>query len=50
MKSDRIAIIFDLSVFINALANRKSIKPNFVIRMYMKRYLINPKNIEEFIL
>ena len=30
MKSDRSAIVFDLSVVINALANRKSIKPKTI--------------------
>ena len=30
MKSDKSAIVFDLSVFINALGNRKSIKPKTI--------------------
>ena len=30
MKNDKSAIVFDLSVFINALGNRKSIKPKTI--------------------
>ena len=45
MKSDRSVIVFDLSVAINALANRKSIKPKMIDEFcYVKRYLNNPKD------
>ena len=51
MISDRSAIVIDLSVVINALGKRKSIKPTAIgvfcyKNVYMKRYLMNPKDAQ----
>ena len=54
MKSDRSAIVFDLSVVINVFVNGKSIKAEtigeFCYKNVLKTYLNNLKDVQELIL